>query len=59
MTMNVNELVRKLADAEIARSDYARTVGVLEAMLQMVAYESPQAEAAVRKVVSARLKSVS
>ena len=57
--MTINELVKKLADVEIARTDYARTVGVLEAMLIMAAYESPEAAAAIRRTVSDRLKTVS
>ena len=58
--MTVMELVKKLGDAEFARTNsYAHGMGVMEGILVSLAYESREVEEAVRRIVTRHLETVS
>ena len=58
--MTVMELVKKLGDAEFARTNsYAHGMGVMEGILASLAYESPEIEEVVRRIVTRHLETVS
>ena len=58
--MSIYELIKKMGDAEFARKNsYAHAMGVLEGILISVAYDSPEAEEVVRKIITRHLETVS
>jgi hypothetical protein len=58
--MTTYELIKKLGDAEFARKNsYAHGMGVMEGILISVAYESPDIEEIVRKIVARQLETIS
>ena len=57
--MTIFELIKKLGDAEFARTNsYAHGMGVMEGILASLAYESREIEEVVRKIVSRHLETI-
>lgn len=58
--MTTFELIKYLGDKELARTkSYSHAMGVIEGILISVAYESPDIEEIVRRIVTRHLETIS